>query len=108
MSYTPNGFAGNEPTGAGRVTSHRLPQSSQCARFEPISSPHQYAVRPAELNVPTGLLCARATYSHSASLSNRYSCPVFPDSHRTYAFASFQLTARTGPRGRLARGQGLS
>ena len=74
MSYRPNPFGPNEPTGVvvGPLLS---PQSYllQLARFTPISSPQLYFV----------VVPARAAYSHSASVARRYAPPVSEDSQRT-------------------------
>ena len=70
MSCRPNPFARNDLTGAVWLSSHRLPQPSQFARFTPISFPQLYLV----------VVPARAAYSHSASLGRRYSAPVCADS----------------------------
>ena len=63
----------NEPTGAARESSQRLPQPSQLARFTPMSLPQWYLV----------VVPARAAYSHSDSLGRRYASPVSRDSHAT-------------------------
>src|SRR6516225_1887401 len=90
MSWSPNRFGPNDPTGEGCLPSHRLPQAAQLALFLPISSPHGYAVC-----VP-----ARAAYSNSASDSNRYDLPVIRDSHAAYCRASSHVTLMTGCRPR--------
>ena len=55
--------------------------------FSPeISSPQKYGVE-----VPP-----RAAYSHSASVSKRYSLPVFRLNQSTYRLVSCQLTSMTG------------
>ena len=78
MSCNPQSLAANEPTGAVRSASQRLPQPLQFARLRPMSGPQLYVV----------VVPARAAYSHSASLGRRYRSPVASDSHVTYAAAS--------------------
>ena len=73
MSCTPNALAGNDPAGAVCLLSHWLPQPPQLARFDPMALPQLYAD-----DEP-----ARDTYSHSASLSKRYSSPVCDDTQLT-------------------------
>src|SRR3954469_4735327 len=98
MPAKPNAFVAKASTGPSNRLSHWLPQPLQLALPLPISSPHQRAV----------LVPARAAYSHSASLGNRYGLlpPISGWAARARvliqavkASASFQSRHTAGQRG---------
>src|SRR5215467_4489288 len=92
MSYKPKALGLNVPTGIA------------CLRYSPFCpSPYVYLaskfasspviVSPVENAV---VVPPRAAYSHSASVSNRYCCPVRLDNQVTYCCASSHETPTTG------------